>query len=131
MNYLCIRNCCNLMLFHTTEFCELQLFDRYAILKAFENQWIDHSKTNTLIALFENHFRQNEFVLISDRSNVHQIDLNVYKQSKLPTLKGIAVVSAEPKERDRAMQEQSLFDKSFAFFERLDDAVHWANGFFR
>ncbi|MAT89503.1 MAG: hypothetical protein CMC35_02320 [Flavobacteriaceae bacterium] len=116
---------------HLTDFCELHLFDRYAILKTFENQLMDSKKVKALQKMFAAHFKASEFVLISDRSHQYQIDLNIYKGPKIPTLKGVAVVSKTPGERDRALQEQSLYDNSFAFFENLDDAVQWAKAFFR
>ena len=115
-----------------TDFCELDFFDRYAIMKTFENQIIDLEKVKKLQQLFVDHFKKNDFVLISDRRHQYEIDLSVYKGSNiLSTLKGFAIVSNTPSERERALKEQTLFDNSFAFFESLEDAVHWANAFFR
>jgi hypothetical protein len=91
----------------------------------------DLSKANILRSKFVEVFKNQEFVLITDRSLYHDIDLRIYKDRRLRNMKGLAIVSQNPVERDRALKEQALFDDSFAFFERLDDAIHWAGAFFR
>ncbi len=115
----------------TYDFCELDLYPRYAVLRVFENVFFDYSKANILRQKFEEVFKNEDFVLITDRSRAHDIDLAIYKGRRLKNMKGLAVVSPNPLERNRAMEEQALFDHSFAFFEKLDDAMHWASAFFR
>jgi hypothetical protein len=116
---------------YATDFCQLDLYPRFAVLRIFENEMFDLSKANILRSKFVEVFKNQEFVLITDRSLYHDIDLRIYKDRRLRNMKGLAIVSQNPVERDRALKEQALFDDSFAFFERLDDAIHWAGAFFR
>lgn len=114
-----------------TDFCELSIFSKYAIIKVFENVFYDLDKANIIQRKFQEIFNNDPFVLISERSYKHDIDLNVYKIKGLDNMKGLAIVSADPMERERAITEQPLFENSFAFFEKLTDAQNWAEAFFR
>ncbi|WP_339700021.1 hypothetical protein [uncultured Marixanthomonas sp.] len=116
-----------------TDFCELSIFAKYAILKVFENVFYDIEKATIVHQKFQEFFKNEPFVLITDRNFKHEVDLNLYKNKSISitNLKGLAIVSENPEERERAINEQSLFENSFAFFEKLTDAENWAEAFFR
>lgn len=112
------------------EFCELYLYDRYAIFRVFENEHLDLKKNDWVRQQYKNHFGKKEFVVIADRRFHHTLDLEIYKNGKMKNKKGLAVVSHLEEERERAFVEQKLFPHSFTFFNRLEDAISWAENFF-
>ena len=114
-----------------TDFCELNMYSKYAILKVFENVFYDTEKAAIVHQKFQDFFQNKPFVLITERNFKHEVDFNLYKSNTLQNIEGLAIVSANPEERERAVLEQPLFNKSFAFFEQLNDAQNWAGSFFR
>jgi uncharacterized HAD superfamily protein len=108
----------------------MYLYDKYAIIRIHENTHLERKKNTIIKEKLKAHFGQNHFVLINDRKFRHEIDLSLYKEAQVKNLKGIAIVSADLQEKERALAEQELFDSSFAFFENLDDARAWASSFF-
>lgn len=113
-----------------SEFCELYLYDSYAILRVFENQHLDLKKNEWVRSKYKEHFGNKEFVVVADRRFHHTLDLDIYKNGKMKTKKGLAIVSSMEEGRERALVEQKLFPHSFAFFNKLEDAISWAKHFF-
>lgn len=113
-----------------SEFCELYLYDHYALLRVYENEHLDLKKNDWIRKNYREHFGSREFVVVADRRFHHTLDLEIYKNGKLKNKKGMAIVSSMEEERERALVEQELFPHSFAFFESLEDARSWAEHFF-
>ncbi len=113
-----------------SDFCELYLYDTYSLLRVFENQHLNLEKNDWIRANYKAHFGSKPFVVISDRRYHHTIDLDIYKNGKMSTKKGMAIVSTLEEERERALVEQKLFPHSFAFFTDLETARAWAEAFF-
>ncbi|MCT8340229.1 hypothetical protein MG296_09210 [Flavobacteriaceae bacterium TK19130] len=113
---------------YTSDFYELSAYPQYALLKVFENVFLDEDKVLDIQSKLKEIFSNKPFVLISDRQFKYDIDLSVYKL-QLPNIKGMAVVSADDYHRERAIMEQPLFNNSFAFFSKMEDAVAWASTF--
>lgn len=116
---------------HVSDFCELYLYDTYAILRVFENEHLDLKKNDWIREKYSEHFGSKEFVVVADRRFHHTLDLNIYKDGKMKNKKGLAIVSSMEEERERALTEQKLFPHSFTFFNSLEDACSWAKHFFR
>ena len=114
----------------TSDFCELFLYDHYALLRVFENQHLDLGKNDWIRDRYKEHFKNQEFVVVADRRFQHTLDMKIYKDGKMKTKKGLAIVSSMEEERKRALTEQELFPHSFAFFSSLEDALSWAKHFF-
>ncbi len=115
---------------YITDFCELRIFKKYAVTKFFENKILNEKSGSHIRKLLSEHFKDENFVLISDRTHQFEIDFNLYKNRKLWNMKGLAVVSSNLSERERALKEVELFDESFAYFENMEDAHRWAEDFF-
>ncbi len=113
-----------------SDFCELYLYDTYALLRIFEDQHLDIEKNNWIRQRYKEHFGAKEFVVVADRRFHHTLDLDIYKNGKMKNKKGLAIVSTLEKERERALEEQKFFPHSFAFFSKLEDAISWAQHFF-
>jgi len=113
-----------------TDFYELLLYDNYGVLCIKENTFLDFSKAKFIRSHCKNHFKNREYVLIHDRKFKHEIDLELFRKGVSPYLKGMAIVSSDDNEKERAITEQTLFDRSYAFFNNMNDAKSWAESFF-
>jgi len=100
----------------SNEFCQMQNFTL--------------EKASVIREQLSNHFKSKDFVLISNRDKEHTVSPEVYKQGQLDNMKGLAIVSHNVSERNRAINEQSLYKNSFVFFTNLDEAISWAETFF-
>lgn len=116
---------------HIDNLCELYLNDHYTILRIAENVLIDKKNAVKIRNVYRDHFGSKKFVVVVDRKYKYDLDLSVYKDGLSKNLVGIAVVSKDVEEKKRALEEQELFDHSFAFFENLSEAENWAETFFQ
>ncbi|WP_459212576.1 hypothetical protein [Aquimarina rhabdastrellae] len=112
------------------KFCELTLKKTHAILMMHSGTRISMDVVMEIRKHLYDYYKDRDFILITDRRNNHKIDLSIYKNKTMKNMKGIAVVSSEAKEIERAMQEQSLWNNSFAFFTNVAEAEDWALTFF-
>lgn len=114
----------------TNEFCELELHDKYAILTVNENVDFTLHKAFIVREVLHDYYRSKGFIMISHRKYPHKISAEIYKKGQLENMKGLAIVSSNNKERDKAIIEQPLYGKSFTFFSTLEEAKSWAKSFF-
>jgi len=110
---------------------EIEFHTNYAILRVFENEHISLDKARTIFSTLKEYFKNREFIFISHRVANYTLDLDVLDNFKMNTVRGISIVSSDPEARQRAAHEQDHFDKSFVFFEDLNDAIDWAKSFFK
>lgn len=67
------------------------------------------------------------FVYISNRLNSYSVDPNDYKYlNKIPSLKGIGIVSRLESARQNAILEKAFSKKDLEIFEDINDAYEWA-----
>ncbi|SEK34176.1 hypothetical protein SAMN04487910_0298 [Aquimarina amphilecti] len=118
------------MQLHTTDFCSIELFENYVIITVNEGVNLTLDKANIIRKKLRSYYKDQKFLLISNRENNHEVSDDIYKQGQLSNMKAIAIVSKKKTERDKAIIEQKLFDKSFAFFENLEEAKSWAQSYF-
>ncbi len=114
----------------SNEFCQMELFDQFVVLTVNENVNFTLEKATELRDKLRAHYRSKDFLMISHRKFKHKISKEVYKHGHLPNMKGLAVVSSDNQERDQAIIEQPLYEKSFVFFSCLDEAKSWAEAYF-
>lgn len=114
----------------TNKFCELELHDKYAILTVNENVDFTLDKASIIRQKLRDYYKSKYFIMISHRKYPHKISTEVYKKGQLESMKGLAIVSSDNKERDKAIIEQPLYGKSFTFFSTLEEAKSWAKSFF-
>ncbi|MDY8136322.1 hypothetical protein [Aquimarina sp. 2201CG5-10] len=115
---------------YSNEFCQMELYDRYTILIINENVNFTLEKATILRDKLRDYYKSKDFVMISYRKYKHDVSIDIYKQGQLPNMKGLAIVSSSDEERDKAIMEQPLYGKSFAFFNNLEGAKSWAEGYF-
>lgn len=114
----------------TNKFCELELHDKYAILTVNENVDFTLDKASIIRQKLRDYYKSKKFIMISQRKYPHKISTEIYKKGQLENMKGLAIVSSNNKERDKAIIEQPLYGKSFTFFSTLEEAKSWAKSFF-
>ncbi len=118
------------MQLHTTDFCSIELYEKYVIVTVNEGINLTLDKASVIRKKLQSYYKNQEFLLISNRKNNHEVSYEIYKRGQLSNMKALAIVSKKKTERDKAIIEQKLFDKSFAFFENLDEAKSWAESYF-
>lgn len=114
----------------SNDFFQVDLYDQYAILTIHENVDFSLNRASILRDKLKKHYESKGFIMISHRKFEHKTSPEIYKQGVLDNMKGLAIVSSKTKERDKAILEQPLFGKSFAFFSTLEEAKAWAKSFF-
>ncbi len=109
---------------------EIELHQNYAILRVFENEHVCQQKAKETFKELKSFFKTENFILISHRTKNYTIDKEVFEKATLKNLIAFGVVSNQPKARERAIEEQNYFNRNFAFFEELQDAIDWSKTFF-
>ncbi len=113
-----------------TEFYKMEFHDSYVIIEANANIVVNSAIAEKTIQTIVDQFNGKRFVLISNRTSSYTLKPDAYSPGILKKVKGIAIVSKNVEVKKNALLEQEKFDRSFAFFENLDDAKHWAENFF-
>ncbi|RZS99743.1 thymidylate synthase [Aquimarina brevivitae] len=111
-------------------YCFLFFEKHFAILEMKNDGAITVETAMEITNLLKEHYNGEQFILIANRTSHHAIDLNVYRGKILKNMIGFAIVSSDPLEKERATAEQSLWQGSFTFFTKLEDATSWAESFF-
>ncbi len=115
---------------HELTYCQLEFHENYVILTMYENSKLNKKTNLEIIEALGDYYHHRDFIFITHRIHKHSIDLDVYKGKTLKNMKGFAIVSKNPEEHKRALIEQELWNKSFVYFEELQDATDWAESFF-
>jgi len=113
-----------------TEFYKMEFYDSYVIMEANADIVVNSIIAEKTLKTVINHFNGEKFVIISNRKSNYTLQPDAYSSGIFKKVKGIAIVSKNEEVRKRAIQEQEKFNRSFAFFENLDDAKNWAENFF-
>ncbi|MFC7357224.1 hypothetical protein ACFQO1_05970 [Jejudonia soesokkakensis] len=108
---------------------KISIFEKYAIFSVAKGRKLDQTVANEIRTALKIHYPRSPFVIIREELHELEVDFSVYKKRAMRNLKGLAIVSSNEAVRKRAIEEQSLFDDSFAFFTSIDDAKSWADTF--
>jgi len=111
-------------------YCSIEYKESHAILEMKPNTEITMETGAEITDCLDAHFKGRDFIFITHRKYPHEIDLNVYKGKVLKNMIGFAIVSKDPNEIKRALQEQPLWNQAFTFFKELSEAEKWARSFF-
>ncbi len=114
------------MIIKNTPHYELIFFDKYVIAEANEGIILNNEIVNEALRVIFDHFKNDNFTVISHRKNNYTVDVNVYTLRHMKKLRAFAIVSTDNIVKEKAQMEQLAFDQSFAFFENLEDARGWA-----
>lgn len=113
-----------------TEYYKMEFYDSYVVIEGIGHFNVDSAIAKKTIQTIIDHFKKKEFIIISNRKSDYSLNPDAYSDSIFKKIKGIAIVSQDPKVKLKAISEQESFSQSFAFFEKLDDARNWAESFF-
>jgi len=113
-----------------TEFYRMEFYDSYVVVEANSDIVVNSAIAEKTIKTIIDHFNGRKFVIISNRKSHYTLLPDAYSPGIFKKVKGIAIVSKNEEVRKKAILEQEKFDSSFAFFDNLDDAIHWAENFF-
>lgn len=76
----------------------------------------------------DTYFKTKDFVYIAHRIHSYAVDpATYYDTAKIKNLKAFAVVSDDYVVLSNTQVEKLFFNKPFEIFEKLEDAVTWAN----
>lgn len=113
-----------------TDSYNLYFHEQYVIAEAHENSVVDSKLTEKIVQQILDHYDGKPFTLISNRKNNYRLSDDAYTPKNFAKIKKLAVVSTNPLVKERAIAEQLNFFNSFAFFEKIEDAVSWAESHF-
>lgn len=109
------------------DFCEMHIHDNYVVTIMNEGITITPEHNQVLINVVDTYYRNKKFVYITHRLKSYAVDPKIYfETSKIPNLKGFAVVSKDFKAKTNAEVEKLFFNKPFEIFDNLEDAIEWA-----
>ncbi|GAA3519387.1 hypothetical protein GCM10022393_36970 [Aquimarina addita] len=111
-------------------YCDLIFKETHAIIVMNEGSEITVAIGEEITSSLEAHYKGRNFVFITHRKFPHKIDLKVYEGRILKNMIGYAIVSDDPAEVNRAVEERPLWDQAFTFFRELEEAENWARSFF-
>jgi len=114
------------MINKTTPHYNLIFHDTYVIVVANEGTFINNDAVSETLQIIFDHYNGKNFTLISHRKNQYTIDIDIYTLRLMKKLRALAIVSNDSVVKEKAIVEQLAFNKSFAFFENLEDARGWA-----
>lgn len=109
----------------TTDY-NFSFYDKYVIVEANEGAVINNEIVAEGLKLIFDHYKSDNFTLISHRKNHYTIDVDIYTVKLVKKLRALAIVSGDNMVKEKALAEQLAFNQSFAFFENLEDARGWA-----
>lgn len=114
------------MITKSTTHYNIFFYDKYVIVEGNEGVVINNDVVAEGLKLIFDHYKSNDFTLISNRKNNYTVDIDVYSVKLMKKLRALAIVSGDSLVKERALLEQLAFNQPFAFFENLEDACGWA-----
>lgn len=113
----------------TLDFCEVTIYSDYIYVIMNEGITVVPEYNDILLKLTNTYFKQKDFVYITHRIHSYSVNPTIYlKTARIENLKGFAVVATDSeREVTNTKVEKLFFDKPFALFDYLDDAIHWKN----
>jgi len=114
------------MITKSTPHYNLIFHDNYVIAVANEGAFINNETVSETLKIIFDHYNGKNFTLISHRKYQYTIDIDIYTLRLMKKLRALAIVSNDNIVKENAIVEQLAFDRSFAFFENIDDATGWA-----
>lgn len=118
------------MIQKNTEYYKMEFYNTYVVVEAIGKFEVTAAIAEKTIQVMVDHFKGESFVIVSIRKSGYTLKPDAYSSPIFKKVKGIAIVSKNEEVRKNAIFEQEKFDRSFAFFENLDDAKHWAQNFY-
>ncbi|MCF4101698.1 hypothetical protein L1I30_08480 [Gillisia sp. M10.2A] len=110
------------------DFGKVYLLENIMIAELHEGILLDVERNRELLDLAGNHFKEQPYGYISNRSNSYAVNPLVYLESaSTETLKAIAVVTSDPVVIQNTIIEKQFYkdSNSFEVFSTLEEAINW------
>jgi len=108
------------------EFCEVEVYNNYIVVKMFEGISLTPEKNDVLLKIATKYFKDSEFGYITHRVNSYSVDPSIYYEtSKIENLVAFAVVSSKQIDVTNSELEKIFYKKPFQHFIELETAISW------
>lgn len=105
----------------------VEIYDYYMLTRLNEGITLNFEKAFDLITITDVHFRNKNFVYITNRVNSYAVDPTIYTEvSQIENLKAIAIISNKQLSRHNVKVERLFFGKPMKLFATLTEAVEWS-----
>ncbi|MDX1463005.1 MAG: hypothetical protein R3359_08110 [Marinirhabdus sp.] len=112
--------------FYKNEAADVYLYDQFAVVEVKEGATLSYATGFTLLVKGLNIFGTKPWIYISHRINSYSVVPTDYKYlNKVPTLKGLVIVSPEKAVVNNARLEKKFFNKPFRIVSTLEEALIW------
>lgn len=112
--------------FYQNDAADVYLYDKFAVVEVKEGQTLSYANGFTLLVKGLRIIGTKPWIYISNRVNSYSVVPTDYKYlNKVPTLKGLAIVSSEKSELNNAHLEKAFFKKPFKIVDSLNSALAW------
>tara|TARA_R100000935_G_scaffold1439_1_gene4529 strand:- start:84534 stop:84947 length:414 start_codon:yes stop_codon:yes gene_type:complete len=115
--------------FFSNEAANVYLYDNFAVVEVTEGTTLSFKNGFTLLLKGLSIIGSKPWIYVSNRINSYSVKPTDYKYlNKVPTLKGLAIVSTSTSEINNAHLEKAFFTKPFNIVNSLDEAYDWGKG---
>ncbi|MBW1296781.1 STAS/SEC14 domain-containing protein [Aquimarina litoralis] len=109
-------------------FAKVEIHEDYLKNTISEGFLVLPEHNNLLLEFVTKYFSNKPFVYISNRINKYAVDPTVYHETtKIDTLKGLAIVSNNHRQKMLTELESKFFNKEIRYFSNLKEALTWKN----
>ena len=112
--------------FFSNEAVSVYLYDNFAVIEVNEGATLSFKNGFTLLLKVLTSLGTKPWIYVANRLNSYAVVPTDYKYlNKVPTLKGLAIVSSEKSELNNAHLEKVFFKKPFIIVGTLEEAYDW------
>jgi hypothetical protein len=112
--------------FFSNEAVSVYLYDNFAVIEVNEGATLSFKNGFTLLLKVLTSLGTKPWIYVANRVNSYAVVPTDYKYlNKVPTLKGLAIVSSEKSELNNAHLEKVFFKKPFIIVGTLEEAYDW------
>ena len=110
----------------SNEAAAVYIYDNFAVVEVKEGTTLSFKNGFTLLLKGLMIMGTKPWVYVSNRINSYAVIPTDYKYlNKVPTLKGLVIVSSKKSEHNHAQFEKKFFKKPFVILNSLDEAYEW------
>ncbi|HIB48495.1 MAG TPA: hypothetical protein EYN07_12280 [Flavobacteriaceae bacterium] len=112
--------------FFQNDAADVYLYDQFAVVEVKEGVTLSYASGFTLLVKGLKLYGNQPWIYVSNRINSYAVVPTDYKYlNKVPTLKGLVIVSPEKSKVNNAHLEKAFFKKPFKIVSNLEEAYEW------
>ncbi|PKA84396.1 hypothetical protein ATE92_2584 [Ulvibacter sp. MAR_2010_11] len=110
-----------------TEIGNIYFYDNLVVVEAHEGVTLSYATGFSILVKGLQYLGAKSWIYIANRINSYSVNPNDYKYlEKIPTLKGIAIVTPSEIGKKNAALEANFYNKNFTVVDDLPTAYYWA-----